>query len=820
MSDDWTTRSAGATRAVRLNTQADRDTFVWSVDASKCSYDASKEAFKIAADTNTDDSQASAVIRFHGNSSTGYGNGDTYWISFRFMADEQMLYYHRPITGGGRPHWKFAIVSRADADGSSNTLGSNPANGETVLQHTWGNCEVNGYRYAPTITHVYENVGTFNSASNGNTFKWCPSVDWQYTDTTPLTGNDPDTGSAWTAAQQERARYSGLWAGEDVADFVFGFGDPVMGGVRLKPNVWFTITLCYEIGAFGSANSRWRCWVAEDGQPYRQLWDDYNITLGNGSAPKHTGIWLTNFTTDGATGGNRITARTSNITGVTIHCPGPGTPSGNGQLEYNATTGRFRWRGNGRTYGTARGYAADIGNGMSKLTFAVKDSVASNEGDYVVITVVPASLPTSGTLVDDVTVSTDGRDTGNVWYKDFIESANPIIAPGGYFPVPAWNEGQAVNAWRQLPANTAMSTCEGTLPNPQGNGPSYKLYAWTGYAWDFNKSKAYSVAQGGHGNYSGNEVDMLDLSRDWPLWDELRAAYATPPNNPNTNYTYYAANEPSSRHGYMQMCVHHGQQKVYQMGGSVWNLGNGTTDTYSYDIAANTYSAESGNSDMPAGSLNLTCCQDPSTDNLYLFGGTGSGDVKWRWNASNNTFTVLSPSPNDAGSIYQSTCAFDSTRREILIVGGPDGDFLYDVDANTFDEITLTGSKATQVSGVGNGAAMSYVPDLDVYIVRDNVSGGTIYQVTPVTWACEEISTTGGSSIPAVNGEYQGHFTKGMYLPNLGGFYLTGGAYTASGWFLKLHEVSELTEEAPSVVGTTVLAAGKRGARMIGLVPR
>ena len=64
------------------------------------------------------------------------------------------------------------------------------------------------------------------------------------------------------------------------------------------------------------------------------------------------------------------------------------------------------------------------------------------------------------------------------------------------------------------------------------------MIAWTSFVVDTRTSKVYSVANGGHSDYSGNEVDVLDIEREQPTWSQILAPTS------GSNYTacseYYA----------------------------------------------------------------------------------------------------------------------------------------------------------------------------------------------------------------------------------------------------------------------------------------
>src|SRR5688572_17474908 len=126
----------------------------------------------------------------------------------------------------------------------------------------------------------------------------------------------------------------------------------------------------------------------------------------------------------------------------------------------------------------------------------------------------------------------------------------PPPSPPPPVTAPAWVAGLAIGQWYEIPS-TAMSS---VAPNPVpygSTGPSSKVVAWTSLVVDTRTSKVYSVANGGHNDYAGNEVDALTLETENPFWTEVLAS--TPSAqipNPGDGSSYYGDGRPVSRHSY------------------------------------------------------------------------------------------------------------------------------------------------------------------------------------------------------------------------------------------------------------------------------
>lgn len=406
---DWSVRSAGAVIAKRLDTSSEVSAYTFGDSkAGNVSLDTSEKPLGAAGSTriavlNADEANSGSLIVPFG---TTYGNGDEFFVSFRIKASPEYCCQPWPLNSGNAGP-KFAIVS--------NTSASNQPY-EVVVQDNYGSNHIEGYWQDGVSSAVLIDTAASTNCS-GSDFRQQPGID---NGASPLSGSDPDTGSAWSSCQQDRARYGPLYAAQSAGDWERGYGDPLSGGMRLCPDEWMTITVGITIGTFGSANSRLRYWAARENQDYVLIADKQNIQLG-GSGP-FNGVWLLPYVTERTTGGRQVSNQPSTIGGVTLRACGNGTPTGTGTLEYNATTGRFRWKGLGEGYGTARGYSAANGKTILNVQSDGSDS-------YVVLEVTNAgALPGSGTTEESITIAADRPDL-HVNYADLIVSESMIPAP-------------------------------------------------------------------------------------------------------------------------------------------------------------------------------------------------------------------------------------------------------------------------------------------------------------------------------------------------------------------------------------------------------
>ena len=104
----------------------------------------------------------------------------------------------------------------------------------------------------------------------------------------------------------------------------------------------------------------------------------------------------------------------------------------------------------------------------------------------------------------------------------------PPAPPEG--PVPAWRANQSVNQWREvtgtriagLAATNEAKTRAGGQATGLGASFGNRVGAWCGLSIDTRSSTIYSAANGGHGDYFGNEVVAIGLGSDVPTWVERK----------------------------------------------------------------------------------------------------------------------------------------------------------------------------------------------------------------------------------------------------------------------------------------------------------
>lgn len=383
---------------------------------------------------------------------------------------------------------------------------------------------------------------------------------------------------------------------------------------------------------------------------------------------------------------------------------------------------------------------------------------------------------------------TDGF-TGGSPDRGAIIAGRPVPIYGN--TVPAWAK-LSVGAWYEVP-NTNLSSVPPS-PVPGGaSGAASKIIAWTSFVADAAFSRVYSVANGGHQDYQGNEVDEFDYWREVPTVVERMVS------TPGASYldctNYYSDGRPTARHTYYGAQLDEFDDRIMLFtGAGSCSSGAAIDSISSYNISANTYNGTGTHPNLSSLFLapTITFTADPQTGNVYIVSENGTA----KWTRSTNTFATMSPTGTVCPDGYGSMAAFDTKRGRAFFLGGRSSvRHHYTPATNVFVQVTLSGASASDVSGaVAYG--MTYVEALDMYIVRGLSSGATIYQIDASTFAVTTFSVSGGASIPITQ---NGPYNKFLYLPELGGA-IYSPDYSGNAWFLKTDlTISEVTSSSPGV---------------------
>lgn len=412
------------------------------------------------------------------------------------------------------------------------------------------------------------------------------------------------------------------------------------------------------------------------------------------------------------------------------------------------------------------------------------------------------------------------------WYQFKADmDANPVnaLVPSA---VPAWRRGQAIGEWREITASsmsltppTVTQNIAGLTGLPEAN----RVNNWNGFAIDTRTNKVWSLGNGGHGDWFGNEVMVLDLNDDAPAWVEWLPSI-------RYNQAFQNAGRPASARVLAQYCADAGyvdksrltgQHSYYNhviverhnrllrcYSGSVSSgAGTGFWTTDSFDISVaqgvNGTDPELTYPDMfPQGSgisHGSATCKNPDTEDIYVF-VANAAMRKFTPNSSGvgGTWATVGSAPSFPTYGAQVPMAYDTRRDRILVLS------IWNTDPVNNDVIpfTWTASGWTQQTFSGSAAAtlqagklhigLVYVPATDAFYARLGRGGGAqVLKIDAGTFEVTSLAVTGGSTIPATNEVgaptlYENVFTKWLYVPSLRGV-MYYPEYSSNVWFLRLH---------------------------------
>ncbi len=413
------------------------------------------------------------------------------------------------------------------------------------------------------------------------------------------------------------------------------------------------------------------------------------------------------------------------------------------------------------------------------------------------------------------------QSSGN-WYQIIaMLDTNPLWGIGPYV-TPQWQRGQAIGEWREIPntsmyndypgpAHTARTTAGGT------SAGSPWMDAYTGMGTDRLRGQILQVANGGHGDYYGNEIVKINLLEDRPAWREWfwgseGNVVATPAVDGDAYYNDdgISGRLPPSAHSYYSTQPVARHNRMLRIGDvSISPTGSGWVNTESfslvtaqgvngwgaqYEYKAHHIASYSGVYSGGTVGIAQAVCSDPRTDKIYSMGSAGdfvftpsisgpngSADSGGSWSPMVGTSGMSNNGP---------ASAVDTRRGRILAVYGSTADyFVYDIDGGTGwgakPRGTFTGSGVADLvaAGIGTSLGLTYDPTIDAWLIRMGPGGSKVLKIDaslPVgSMTCELLSVTGGSSIPptamkqaggtVVPGNYEGVYNRWEFVYPLRG---------------------------------------------------
>ena len=403
-----------------------------------------------------------------------------------------------------------------------------------------------------------------------------------------------------------------------------------------------------------------------------------------------------------------------------------------------------------------------------------------------------------------------GLDAEPVWAVTpgelFQSRATPLA-----FARPAWNRGQAVAEWREVPGSSINALVPANIARTLSGGtavvgPSSRLDAWCGLSIDTRTSEVWAAANGGHGDYYGNEVVKIDLMSDVPAWIEWFAGSkgnvvdnVTGPSSEHPELARYRDGLPTSAHSYYGQQFLERHNRAIRLGGSMAPYGSGWQDVEAFNVklakgvngwdAPATYPPVFGSPGWtPA--IGFCACKDPTTERIYVVQAPSLRRFTPSSAGVGGTWDTLSTLPGALNSGALGGTAIDTKRNRLLWIHGygPNKPYTCDLTSGAWTAREHPASPAKAAfDTLSQSLGIVYVPHLDAFLVRGNASGPAVYRIDAESFAVSYLRVIGGELLPrgAVLTAEEGVYNRWLSVPRLQGVVYFPRSQ-ANAWFLQL----------------------------------
>jgi hypothetical protein len=355
--------------------------------------------------------------------------------------------------------------------------------------------------------------------------------------------------------------------------------------------------------------------------------------------------------------------------------------------------------------------------------------------------------------------------------------------------------------WSSLGANTVLNNaklsgsvlvdCAGSTPPAYctGSGANYTfasfahevIDAWGGAAADTVNNRLI-ITGGGHVDYNGNQVYILDLNTNVMSIDiGPTGNYAT-----GTGIESNSDGTPTSRHSYEGLVYLPNENAVFYWGNGNAPGGTRATNVWWYSLSTHSWTQKATQPDNTQDQV--SCMIDPtqSTESLICL-GLGSY-IMWRYVPGTDTFTQLN-ALNGTSVPFESSCAIQPDQKIMICVGANS----FGASAGIYS-IDITGAAsyaAVNITSSTTGCSALYsvnFPGLDYdsstgLLVYYSGTGNSVVTFDVASGVCQTKTFSGG---PTASGTTQGMLSKWAYFPKLNRHVAVNNAAAAS-FTVQLH---------------------------------
>jgi chitodextrinase len=359
--------------------------------------------------------------------------------------------------------------------------------------------------------------------------------------------------------------------------------------------------------------------------------------------------------------------------------------------------------------------------------------------------------------------------------------------------------------WFQIPNTAYQQVCPSYTDIQGQSGCAAVANAW-GSGWADTKRNRMVLFGGGHTDYFGNEVYILDLNAN-PISMRLGkdASHGSAISNLNSCPDAYSDGNPGSRHDNDGMVYLASQDLYFIHGGNLANCGSFTNNYWTLNPTTMAWTRPAVPSSAPNPNLNgssSTLDYDTVSGKVYMV--ETNANTFWQWTPATNVWTVLNGNVGGACDThgYEHTSVIDPVRRFYFCVGVGDANKISLNAPYTVSNLSMTncGTIASDT-----GAGLAYDSSQGLIVMWSG--GNTVYLYNPDTDSCTSQTYTGGPGAQQSSGTYK----RFQYFPGLGVFIVVNGS-SQNAYSLRLTAGGGTNPVGPNISGVAAASITTSGA--------